>query len=66
VGVSFRRQRDYKGRADEDRFDYSIGGLENLDLVTRPYTDGLAFSKYWANVKQSHVFKREDEVLCTA
>ena len=39
---------------------------ENLDLVTRLYADGLAFSKYWANVKQSHVFKRENEVLCTA
>ena len=41
-----------------DRLDYNIGGLENLDLVTRPYADSLAFSKYWANVKQSHVFKR--------
>ena len=48
-----------------DRLDYNAGGLENLDLVTRPYVDGLAFSEYWQNVKQSHLFK-ESEVPCTA
>ena len=49
-----------------DRLDYNVGGLEDLDLVTRPYADSLAFSKYWGNVKQSHVFNCKDEAPCTA
>jgi hypothetical protein len=49
-----------------DRLDYNASGLENLDLVTRPYDDGLAFSEYWGNVMQSHLFNRENEVPCTA
>ena len=48
-----------------DRLDYNAGGLENLDLVTRPYDDGLAFSEYWGNVKQSHLFNRVNEASCT-
>jgi len=49
-----------------DRLDYNVGGLENIDLVTRPYVDGLAFSEYWSNVKQSRLFNRATEAPCTA
>ncbi len=49
-----------------DRLDYNVGDLENIDLITRPCVDGLAFSEYWGNVKQSHLFNRENEVPCTA
>ena len=30
-----------------ERIDYAVGQLENLDLVSRPYDDGLRFSEYW-------------------
>jgi hypothetical protein len=49
-----------------DRLDYNAGGLENVDLVTRPYENGLPFSEYWGNVKQSHLFNRANEEPCTA
>ena len=44
-----------------ERLDYNTGGLENIDLITRPYEDGLPFSEYWGNVKQSHHYQ---EALC--
>jgi hypothetical protein len=49
-----------------ERIDYNVGQLENIDLVTHPYDNGLRFSEYWQNVKQSHLFNRKTEVQCTA
>lgn len=53
-------------RRGYEKIDYSIGPAENIDLITRPHDDGLAFSDYWGNVKQSHLFKRVNEASCTA
>ena len=47
-----------------DRFYYNAGGLEKDDSSTRLYDDGLAFSEYWGNVKQSRLFNRENEASC--
>lgn len=40
-----------------ERIDYTVGQLDNIDLVSRPYEDGLRFSDYWQNVKQSRAFR---------
>lgn len=46
-----------------ERLDYNVGHIDNVDLINRPYADGLAFSEYWNNVMASHCFR--EAVPCT-